>query len=1754
MTIPAWLHSRKKVISVVALAALIGAPVIAAVLHPGFPITDVTLSASDVWVTNGQKLLGGRLNHQIGELDAAVTGTSAALNVLQDSSAYFLTDTTQGTVDRIDPSFVSLVDRIAVPIDSTVAYGGPTLAILSPTGQLWVVNASGHLDFNRTTTAVAAQLGAGAQVVVSKSGTVFAVSPAKKKLYTVAHPGDIVQSSTFPAVRDFQLSAVGEHPVVLDVSAHRILKADGSSLALPSGALRIQQVGQDNSYVLVATGDALLKAPLDGGTVDRVTGAPTVVTSARNISAPVWLNGCAYGAWAGSGRYLYSCDRKSPVAQDIEQTVSGDDLEFRVNGGVIALNNLRNGNAWLVTSNMRLVNNWSQVKPDDVTSQGDTGVEKPVQQSFADTLAQRTPQNRPPIAVNDTFGVRPGRTTILPVLANDTDPDGDVLTIVSVTPIRADQGHLDLIEGDRSVQFTPASGVAGTVSFRYTIDDGRGGTASADVNATIRPLSQNVAPVATRSSATQVEAGQSISYNVLNDWNDPDGDDIYLVAAVSTTADDVQFNPDGTITFTSKTGQSGSKQVNFTVADGKASASGSLTVSVQPRGSLGPVAVPDSASGFVASPIVISPLANDMSPSGDTLTLVGAKLNGGGTAIVTTDTVNATVTVQSSSVGVYYVEYTLGAGAKSTGGLIRVDIAAPVKGDPPPLAVKDIAYLRPGQPTTVMVLDNDVSPSDRVLAVQSVDVSAVASSLSVEILDNATIRVSSSSALTSQVQFQYTISDGRGTSTAGVTVVPVAPLTKHQPPVARDDSVVVRAGDIATTAVLANDTSPDSATLSVDPKLVSTSVGTGLAFVDRDRVRFQAPTTPGQYSVAYTVNDDAGESAVATVNYDVRTATEKGNHAPVAKPITSRAFADSESIIVIPLDGIDPDGDSVTLIGIDSPPQLGRIVSMTSASLVYDAYPGSAGTDQFSYTVADSYGATATADIRIGVIPRPSGALPPIAVDDTVHVKPGRTASVPVLANDSDPSGYALTVSGKLLDVEKGLVASVDSSSHVVVTASKKEGTYSLRYQVTNGHGGSDTAFVQVVVDRNAVIPPPTAIDHVISQASARGKSSVIVSTLTGAENPGGRVSDLRVSLEGHNAKDAEVLVTGEVRVHPGAKRETIAYRLTDVPDSLSSMAFIVVPPAKDAGAAPPYLKSITTQLVAMNGSKTWKLADLVVVPSGKPAVVVSAQATHSDGSPVKLSAQGLSFVAAKDFRGPASVTFLVSDATGPNDGAATHALLTIPITVGDPTFSDAPPTFTPPRITIEANGDQTHINLRDSSAHPNPAVLKQLQYTDFINPSGAVAASLNGSDLALSAPFGVQPGTSAVLTFSLRYQSFVVPGRVTVTVVSSTKPLAQTVSDSAETTRGVTVTKNVLANDSNPFAQKGQPLVLVGATINTPGTGANVTFTKNGNVTLTAGSAFIGDVGVVYTVEDATKDPARRVQGQYVLTVSDVPDKPSAPTVVAGDRQVTVHTATTARNGKDISSYTVSGAGTTKDCPPGTACVFDNLTNGRSYTFTVVARNANGQSQPSEPSASAVPFGVPAAPTGLSYSVTSNGSGDMTMSWSPAGSNGSAISTYNWQLLDTSGNVTASGSTAGSVTSVTSTAPLNQTRYFQVQAVNSGGTGAFSAPSAQKQTTAPPPWAPTHYAGTITATVCPEPDSAYPNGPYNKDHGCTDSPRGYLAVGTVIDALCYSLRGSQGKTLMINTESGYSGQGWFVTMTSTTLRAARFGGTVPDC
>ncbi len=98
------------------------------------------------------------------------------------------------------------------------------------------------------------------------------------------------------------------------------------------------------------------------------------------------------------------------------------------------------------------------------------------------------PTNTAPVAADDAgLGTDYGAALTVgaaALLANDSDADADTLTIQSVT---AGVGGTVALDDDGNVVFTPAEGFSGKASFSYTVSDGKGGTATANVAVTVAP-------------------------------------------------------------------------------------------------------------------------------------------------------------------------------------------------------------------------------------------------------------------------------------------------------------------------------------------------------------------------------------------------------------------------------------------------------------------------------------------------------------------------------------------------------------------------------------------------------------------------------------------------------------------------------------------------------------------------------------------------------------------------------------------------------------------------------------------------------------------------------------------------------------------------------------------------------------------------------------------------------------------------------------------------------------------------------------------------------------------------------------------------------------------------------------------------------------------------------------------------------------------------------------------------------------------
>jgi len=134
-------------------------------------------------------------------------------------------------------------------------------------------------------------------------------------------------------------------------------------------------------------------------------------------------------------------------------------------------------------------------------------------------------ENLPPSADEDSL-----RSTInaaefeIDVLANDTDPNGDTLTVLNVEPARS--GSVRLVDG--KVLYTPPGAVASD-TFRYTITDSRGGTDSTSVTIGVRdPDDPNLNNPVVVNEFITMTPGDTVVLKVLENDSDADGDTLSL--------------------------------------------------------------------------------------------------------------------------------------------------------------------------------------------------------------------------------------------------------------------------------------------------------------------------------------------------------------------------------------------------------------------------------------------------------------------------------------------------------------------------------------------------------------------------------------------------------------------------------------------------------------------------------------------------------------------------------------------------------------------------------------------------------------------------------------------------------------------------------------------------------------------------------------------------------------------------------------------------------------------------------------------------------------------------------------------------------------------------------------------------------------------------------------------------------------------------------------------------------------------------
>lgn len=178
------------------------------------------------------------------------------------------------------------------------------------------------------------------------------------------------------------------------------------------------------------------------------------------------------------------------------------------------------------------------------------------------------PVNRPPAALNDTLETTQGTALVGNVLVNDSDPDGDALSVTSTGTIDTAQFGSAQLTADGSFTYAPRGDFYGIDSFQYSVMDVHENAATATVS--IDVTRSNLAPVAQDDRFVST-IGVAIEGNLLANDYDPDGDKV-TVSNDGLLATDkggvILLNIEGTFEYRPPDGFFGTDSFSYNVTDG----------------------------------------------------------------------------------------------------------------------------------------------------------------------------------------------------------------------------------------------------------------------------------------------------------------------------------------------------------------------------------------------------------------------------------------------------------------------------------------------------------------------------------------------------------------------------------------------------------------------------------------------------------------------------------------------------------------------------------------------------------------------------------------------------------------------------------------------------------------------------------------------------------------------------------------------------------------------------------------------------------------------------------------------------------------------------------------------------------------------------------------------------------------------------------------------------------------------------------
>jgi VCBS repeat-containing protein len=470
---------------------------------------------------------------------------------------------------------------------------------------------------------------------------------------------------------------------------------------------------------------------------------------------------------------------------------------------------------------------------------------------------------------------------------------------------------------------------------------------------------------------------------------------------------------------------------------------------------------------------------------------------------------------------------------------------------------------------------------------------------------------------------------------AAIIAIVTTPFVNHAP-VAAPDSAALDEDTTVDVNVRANDTDLDG-----DPFTATIEAGPahGAAAVNANGTIRYAPA--GNYngpdSFSYRITDPFGLFAVGTVTLAVRPV----NDAPVAADDGYTINEDATLNVAPPgvrVNDTDVDNDTLS-VRMTVGPQHGTLTLGADGAITYVPTANYNGADGFTYEASDGNGGTATAVVRVTVVPVPD---PPIAAPDAYTTDEDIALDViaagGLLANDTDADGDVLSAVLVTGPAHGALTLAPNGGFHYLGTKDYN-GPDSFSYRANDG--GLDSGVVVVELTVKPVNDPPVAAADVASL-----DEDAFVDVDVRANDADVDLDALTTSVE---SAPAHGLVTinanGSVHYAPAADYngpDSFSYRVTDPSGEFASAAVTVtVRPVNDA----PVAAADTATLDEDTPTDIAVLANDRDVDLDPLTVTVETGPTHGT---VMVNVNGtIRYAPAADYNGTDSFVYRVTDPAG---------------------------------------------------------------------------------------------------------------------------------------------------------------------------------------------------------------------------------------------------------------------------------------------------------------------------------------------------------------------------------------------------------------------------------------------------------------------------------------------------------------------------